>query len=59
MSYANARKVPFVAIIGETEREANKVSLKNMVTGEQSDVEVSSFIDSDGKPNKDVFKFII
>ncbi|HLO56270.1 MAG TPA: histidine--tRNA ligase [Saprospiraceae bacterium] len=42
MSYANARKVPFVAIIGETEREAGKVSLKNMVTGEQSDVEVSS-----------------
>ncbi len=42
MSYANARKVPFVAIIGETEREEGKVSLKNMVTGEQKDVEVSS-----------------
>jgi histidyl-tRNA synthetase len=42
MSYANARKVPFVAIIGETEREAGKVSLKNMVTGEQMDVEISS-----------------
>lgn len=42
MSYANARKVPYVAIIGETEREAGKVSLKNMVTGEQSDVEVLS-----------------
>lgn len=38
MSYANARNVPFVAIIGETERQENKVSLKNMVTGEQMDV---------------------
>ena len=44
MSYANARKVPLVAIIGETEREAGKVSLKNMVTGEQKDMEVSSLI---------------
>ncbi len=44
MSYANARKVPLIAIIGETEREAGKVSLKNMVTGEQKDMEVSSLI---------------
>ncbi len=40
MSYANARNVPYVAIIGETERQENKVSLKNMVTGEQKDVKV-------------------
>lgn len=42
MSYANARKVPFVAIIGESERQAHLVSLKNMVTGEQSNVESSA-----------------
>ena len=38
MSYANARNVPYVAIIGESERLESKVSLKNMVTGEQRDV---------------------
>ncbi len=35
MSYANARKVPFVAIVGESEREQDIVSLKNMETGDQ------------------------
>ena len=41
MSYANARNVPYVAIIGESEREAGKVSLKNMTSGEQKDVDIS------------------
>jgi histidyl-tRNA synthetase len=41
MSYANARNVPFVAIIGDSEREANKVSLKNMISGEQKDINIS------------------
>ena len=36
MSYANARNVPFVAIIGETERQSGSVTLKNMISGEQS-----------------------
>ena len=36
MAYANARNVPYVAIIGESERESNVVTLKNMVSGEQS-----------------------
>lgn len=40
MSYANTRNVPYVAIIGESERLVGKVSLKNMITGEQSDVSV-------------------
>ncbi len=35
MSYANAKNVPFVAIIGETELAEGKVMLKNMTTGEQ------------------------
>lgn len=38
MSYANTRNVPYVAIIGETERLTGKVSLKNMVTGEQNEI---------------------
>lgn len=35
MSYANAKNIPFVAIAGENEMNEQKVTLKNMVTGEQ------------------------
>ncbi|MBK9151157.1 MAG: histidine--tRNA ligase [Saprospiraceae bacterium] len=38
MSYANARNVPYVAIIGEEERKNEVISLKNMTTGEQRNV---------------------
>lgn len=36
MSYANAKAVPFVAIVGENEMNEGKITLKNMSTGEQS-----------------------
>ena len=36
MSYADNKRIPFVAIIGETEMNEGKVMLKNMMTGEQS-----------------------
>lgn len=39
MSYANARGVRFVAIIGSQEMEQGTVSVKNMETGEQSVME--------------------
>ncbi len=35
MNYANRIKVPYVIIIGEDEEKDNKVTLKNMTTGEQ------------------------
>lgn len=35
MSYANSNNIPFVAIIGENEMNEKKVTLKNMVSGEQ------------------------
>jgi len=35
MSYANAKGIPFVAIIGETEMQEGRVTVKNMTTGEQ------------------------
>ena len=35
MSYANAKNIPYVAIVGENEIAENKVMLKNMETGEQ------------------------
>ncbi len=36
MSYANAKQIPFVALIGESEIAEGKVTLKNMATGEQA-----------------------
>ncbi len=35
MNYADSKKIPYVAIIGETEIEGKMVMLKNMTTGEQ------------------------
>lgn len=34
-SYCDKKKIPFMCIIGETELQANKATLKNMQTGEQ------------------------
>jgi len=44
MSYANARNVPYVGIIGESERLEGIISLKNMVTGEQNNVNPDALI---------------
>jgi len=35
MSYADKKGIPFVALCGETERENNSVTIKNMLNGEQ------------------------
>ena len=35
MSYANARNIPFVALMGEQELKDGVVTLKEMVTGNQ------------------------
>ena len=35
MSYANAKQIPFVALAGENEIGEGKLTLKNMITGEQ------------------------
>jgi histidyl-tRNA synthetase len=44
MSYANAKQIPFVALAGETEMAAGKVTLKNMETGDQEMVDVNELI---------------
>ncbi|WP_077153419.1 histidine--tRNA ligase [Bacteroides bouchesdurhonensis] len=44
MSYANAKNIPFVAIIGENEMNEGKAMLKNMETGEQSLVSTEELI---------------
>ncbi len=45
MSYADNKKIPFVAIVGETEMSEGKINLKNMITGEQSMVTLNELID--------------
>lgn len=44
MSYADAKKIPFVAIIGESEMAEGKLTLKNMTSGEQSLVTIDEAI---------------
>lgn len=38
MSYANQKNIPWVAVIGGDEMVAGEVSLKNMITGEQTKI---------------------
>ncbi|MBP6067565.1 histidine--tRNA ligase [Bacteroides sp.] len=44
MNYANAKNIPFVAIIGENEMNEGKALLKNMETGEQRLVSIEELI---------------
>ena len=44
MGYANAKSIPFVVLAGENEIAANKVTLKNMVTGDQQLVDADELI---------------
>lgn len=46
MQYANAKQIPYVAIVGDTEMAENKVTLKNMLTGEQSLLTPEALIES-------------
>lgn len=46
MSYANAKNIPFVAIVGENEMNEGKVMLKNMETGEQNLVSAEELIET-------------
>jgi histidyl-tRNA synthetase len=44
MSYADDKKIPFVAIVGGNEMETNTVMLKEMATGEQKQVTLQELI---------------
>ena len=44
MSYANAKQIPYVALAGENEMSAQKLTLKNMLTGEQQLIDISEII---------------
>ncbi len=46
MSYANAKNIPFVVIVGENEMNEGKAMLKNMETGEQNLVSAEELIET-------------
>ena len=41
LNYANKKKIPFVVIIGDDEIKNKKITLKNMITGEQDQILLS------------------
>lgn len=49
MSYANAKQIPFVVLVGENEMNTGMVTLKNMSTGEQMQVGVDEIIEQVSK----------
>jgi histidyl-tRNA synthetase len=46
MNYANDNKIPFVAIIGETELHDGTIAVKNMNSGEQKTMSINELIDA-------------
>lgn len=44
MGYADNEKIPFVAIIGETELKEGKINVKNMLTGQQANYYIKDLI---------------
>jgi histidyl-tRNA synthetase len=45
LKYANAKKIPFVAFVGDEEIKKNTIQLKNMNTGEQSVYSIQQVIE--------------
>ncbi len=46
MAWANRKQIEYVAIVGEDEMAANKVALKNMISGEQSLLSIDELIEA-------------
>lgn len=44
MNYANTRNIPFVALAGDQEIAENKITLKNMLTGEQQLIDTNELL---------------
>lgn len=45
MGYADTKKIPFVALVGENEMNEGKINLKNMLSGEQQMVTINQLIE--------------
>jgi len=46
LGYADAKRIPYVALVGETEMAAGVINLKDMATGEQRAVTVAELINN-------------
>jgi len=46
MSYADNKNIPYVAIVGENEMKDNLISLKNMISGEQTSLNIDACINN-------------
>ena len=44
MKYADAKKIPFVALIGSEEMKTGGITIKNMSSGEQSQVTMDELL---------------
>jgi histidyl-tRNA synthetase len=44
MSYANAKNIPYVLLIGSQEMESGELTLKNLDSGEQTKVKKESLL---------------
>ncbi len=44
MSYADSNRIPFVALVGENEMKEEKITLKDMKTGEQELVSLDEIV---------------
>ncbi|MBQ2523738.1 MAG: histidine--tRNA ligase, partial [Prevotella sp.] len=49
MGYANAKEIPYVVLVGEIEMNTGKLTLKNMTTGEQTQVDIDELIEQVSK----------
>lgn len=45
MKYANDKKIPYVALLGQKEIDEGTIVLKNMISGEQSSVTIDQIVD--------------
>lgn len=45
MNYANERKIPFVALVGESEIESGTVAVRNMESGEQENLTIDQMVE--------------
>jgi histidyl-tRNA synthetase len=45
MKYADKRGIPYAVILGESELQENKVSVKNLVKGQQEKIDVAELLD--------------
>ncbi|MBQ1759552.1 MAG: histidine--tRNA ligase [Prevotella sp.] len=49
MGYANAKEISYVVLVGENEMNTGKLTLKNMTTGEQTQVDIDELIEQVSK----------